>query len=170
MVDRVFHDICTGIEDGDLISVRGRHGVLAALIRFFTFSRHTHNGLAIWIDGRLWMAELNGGRNHSIPIEQLHDTEFDVSDSLVEDRVAVRESILRNLEERVEYGVVALIAIGILNFFKLNFILNWRRILVCSGWCMKVYEDAGHPRHTRILSPRELFDLSKYKFTYKGGV
>lgn len=161
---------CKHIENGDLITVRGRHGVLAALIRFFTFSRHTHNGVAVWKDGRLWMTELNGGRNHLIPIEQLRDMEFDVSESLVEDRGAVVESIYENLEERVDYGIPALIVIGIINFFKLNVVVNWRKILVCSGYCMKIYEDAGYPRHTRILSPRQLFDMAKYKFTYQGGL
>lgn len=161
-----FEKACRQIRDGDLITVRGRHGVLAAFTRFFTYSRHTHNGVAIWIQGRLWVAELNGGRNHYVPIEQLADIEFDVSDSLVADRIAVRQSIIENMKVRINYGFGALFVIGLLNFFKIRADIPWRRILVCSGFCMKIYQSAGYPDHTLILSPRDIFDLAKYKFTY----
>ncbi|WP_394780589.1 hypothetical protein [Undibacterium sp.] len=56
------------IDDGDLIAVCGRDSIVSTLTRFFTRSAYTHTGIAVWLDSGLWMMELNGGRNHAIPM------------------------------------------------------------------------------------------------------
>lgn len=144
------------ILDGDLIAVRETHGFLTPFTRIFTRSPITHNGTAIWIDGGLWMAELNTGKNHAIPLSQLDETDFDVHEPPIDDRAALRESILANLRMKVPYGFLALPVIGLLDWLRVKVFIHARSILVCSGWCVKVYEDAGWDEHTRITSPRAL--------------
>lgn len=152
------------IEDGDLIAVRGKHGVFAALTRFFTRSAYTHCGVALWIEGGLWMAELNGGRNHAIPMSQLEDGAFDVYWPPIREVEKIRVSILSRLRVKIDYGTVATIAIGLLNFLRIKLFVHWRQFLVCSGYCVAIYEDAGWSEHSRILSPQDLTELLALKF------
>ena len=145
------------ISDGDLISVRTPHGLLGKATQFFTRSPYTHSGIAIWIEGGLYLAELNGGRNHLTPMSQLEDLEFDVyAEPAVTD---VRLSIFKWLRQPINYGYGAFLAIGLLDWLGIKMFVHWRKILVCSGWCVAVYEDAGWPEHSRIISPGELAAL-----------
>lgn len=146
------------IQDGDLVAVRETHGFLAPLTRFFTRSPVTHAGIAIWLDGGLWMAELNGGKNHAIPLSQLQGTDFDVYNPPVVDRAAVRAATLAALRQKIGYGLAALVVIGILNWLQVKWFIHARRVLVCSGYCVMIYEAAGWPERSRIISPRELVE------------
>jgi len=151
------------IEDGDLISVRRKHGFLVFWIRFFTRAPDTHSGIAIWLHDGLWMAELNAGRNHAVPLSQLERTDFDVYYPPVEDRAAIRTAVLDQLRVTVNYGVLALLVIGVLDFFRLDVFVHWRRIMVCSGYCVAAYEKAGWSEHSRMVSPRKLASWLKPK-------
>ena len=102
------------------------------------------------------MAELNGGRNHLIPLSQLRNMHFDVYHCPVDNRYRVEEAITDNLRDQIEYGYVALPVIGLLNFLRVKLFLHARRLLVCSGYVVKILEQAGWAEHTRILSPAEL--------------
>jgi hypothetical protein len=141
------------INTGDLIAVRSVHNFLGTMTQFFTRSKYTHVGLAIWLGGDLFMAELNGGRNHLIPMSQLDD--YDVY-AQPEGLVDVDASIRHWLSMQVSYGFIALVAIGLLDWFRIKTFVHWRQILVCSGYCVAIWEGAGWPEHTRILSPAEL--------------
>ena len=66
------------IRTGDVIGVRGRKGPLAWLTRLVTWSPYTHVGIALWVGGGLYLAEINGGGNHLIPMSQIAHTGFDV--------------------------------------------------------------------------------------------
>jgi hypothetical protein len=141
------------IETGDLIAVRTAHGIMGRLTQFFTRSPYTHVGVAIWLGADLFMAELNGGRNHLVPISQIKD--FDVyarPDGLSDIEGAVR----RWLQVPVDYGFLAFVAIGLLDWLRIKAFVHWRQILVCSGYCVAIYEAAGWPERSRIISPREL--------------
>lgn len=153
----------TQIQTGDVICVREKKGIFSLFTRFFTHSDYTHNGLAIWFNGGLWMAELNGGRNHMIPLSQLAKIPFDVYHCPVEDRDAVETAISESLRERIDYGYAALIVIGLLNWFRIKVFLHARQILVCSGYCVKVLEAAGWPKRSRLISPQELANDLKFK-------
>ncbi len=155
------------IKDGDVISVRETHGFLAPFTRFFTRSPHTHSGIAVWIDQGLWMAELNGGKNHLIPMSQLAETDFDVSDCPVPNRFAVRDAIFNSLRVKIPYSLVALVAIGLLSFFGIKKFVHWREMLVCSGDIVAILEAAGWPEHTRILSPGDLYGLLEPKLSVR---
>lgn len=153
------------IEDGDLIAVHEKKGILAALTRFFTRSPVTHTGTAFWMDDVLWMAELNGGRNHAIPLSQLSNTAFDVHYPPVPDRAAIREAIFKNLRMKIPYGFIALLLIGFLSFFKINIFVHWRSVIVCSGFSVKIYEDAGLNEQSRQISPGNLAAKLYKKFS-----
>lgn len=155
------------IQTGDVIAVREKHGFLSPFTRFFTHSEYTHNGLAVWVNGGLWMAELNGGRNHMIPLSQLAEIPFDVYHCPVEDRDAVETAISESLRERIDYGFAALAVIGILNFFRIKVFLHARQILVCTGYCVKVLEAAGWQEHSRLISPQELTEELRYKLSVR---
>lgn len=156
------------IETGDAVAVKRKTGLLASLTRLLTRSDYTHNGIAIWLDGGLWMAELNGGGNHMIPMSQLENMDFDVFYPPVDDRIAIKQAILSVLREHQDYGFAALPVIGLLEWLRVKAFLHARRVLVCSGYVVKVYEEAGWGEHTRILSPRELTGLLVMKLQVMG--
>jgi hypothetical protein len=152
------------IEDGDMIAVHETHGFLTPITRFFTRSSVTHVGIALWMDGGLWMGELNGGKNHAIPLSQLAGTDFDVYYPPVPSRTKARASLLNALREKIPYAFIALPVIGLLNWMGIKVFIHARQLLVCSGWCVMVYEKADWPERTRILSPADLTKLLTLKF------
>jgi len=141
------------IADGDLIAVRGTEGFLTPFTKFFTRSDYTHAGIAVWMDGGLWMAELNSGKNHLIPLSQLESTAFDVYACPVENP---KPAIMNMLRIPLPYSLAALFVIGLLNWLRIKIFLHWRQLLVCSGYCVKIYEAAGWGDHSRLVSPQEL--------------
>lgn len=148
------------IETGDLIAVRTAHGILGWLTQLLTRSPYTHAGIARWIADELFMAELNGGRNHLIPICQL--TDYDVyahPDGLVD----IDAAIATWLRAPIDYGYIAFVAIGLLDWFRIKAFVHWRKIMVCSGYCVAIYETAGWPEHSRVISPRDLAAMLKLK-------
>jgi hypothetical protein len=158
------------IDTGDLIAVRRKDSLLALATRFFTHGPHTHVGIALWVDEGLWMAELNGGGNHLVPLSQLTDFDFDVYRRPPEVSEAhVVKSIFSNLREKIEYGTAALFAIGLLNWIRLKVSGRQRRILVCSGYCVSVYVDAGWSDRTRLISPEEFANMLEFKLAVRKG-
>lgn len=155
------------IEDGDVILVKGESGFLTPFTRFFTRSPYTHAGVAFWMNGDLWMAEINGGKNHAIPLSQLSGVEsYEVFKRPVEVHPEdVLKSILKALSVMTKYGLAALPVIGLLDFLKLKVFVHWRKILVCSGWTVMILEDAGWSEHSRIVSPADLSEMLELKLT-----
>jgi len=127
------------ILDGDLIAVRGRRGIFGIITRFVTNSDYTHNGIAIWLDNGLWLAEINIGGNHLVPMSQLRD-DFDVLNCPA-DRNLVRTAILEKLRNHKAYGVSDLFRIAARRFFNWN--LGNGNGEVCSEFSMQVYSAAG---------------------------
>ncbi len=149
------------IETGDLIAVRSAHSFMGKVTQFVTRSPYTHVGVAIWIHDQLFMAELNGGRNHLVPLCQLSDYDVYAPPAGLEN---IEASIYRYLEYPIDYGLAAFVAIGLLNVLRIKTFVHWRRVMVCSGYCVAIYESAGWPEHTRILSPGELASELTLKF------
>lgn len=143
----------TTIETGDLIAVRTAHGIMGRLTQLVTSSPYTHVGVALWLGGELLMAELNGGRNHLVPMTQLTDYDVYAQPADLRDVVGAIHQWLRL---PVNYGFLAFVAIGLLDWFRIKAFVHWRQILVCSGYCVAIWETAGWPEHSRIISPREL--------------
>ncbi len=110
------------------------------------------------------MAEINGGKNHAIPMSQLVES-FSVYTAPGLSPKAIRASTYDTLRIRIHYGYVALFMIGLLNFFRVKKFVHWRKIMVCSGYVMKILEGAGWPESTYILSPGDLSQLLVHRFT-----
>lgn len=158
------------IQDGDLIAVRGMH-LIDHLTSLITRSPYTHTGVAIWFDDRLFMAELNSGRNHLTAVSCVAD--FDVfSPPAGLDRATIRAAALDWLASPIDYGFAAFVAIGIECMLERRQLFeNWRAIVVCSGGSVMIYEKAAQLmldahlvppaawiHHNRQLSPGELAD------------
>lgn len=150
------------IQTGDCIAVRTAHSFMSRATQRITGSPYTHNGVAIWISGRLYMAELNGGRNHLVPLSQL--TKFDVYTCPV-GPAYVEQAILDALAQPIEYGYAAFLLIGLLNLLRIKMFVHWRKIIVCSGYCVAIYEAAGWPERSRTISPRELAEQLTLKLS-----
>ena len=58
------------IQNGDIVFIRNKHGILPWIIRLFTSSRYSHVGIAFWVTvehtKRLMIAETQGGSNRRI--------------------------------------------------------------------------------------------------------
>lgn len=155
------------IRDGDLIAVRGSH-LIDHLTSAVTRSPYTHTGVAVWADGRLFMADLNSGRNHLTALSAVADFDvFMAPDGI--DRARIRKAVFDWLAAPIDYGMLAFIVIGLKCALGLKVFIHWRRIIVCSGGSVEIYENAARAQadahqpapaawldHTRMLSPGEL--------------
>ena len=154
------------IKTGDLIAIKG-NSLLNLITRFFTHGPHTHTGNAIWFGDRLCMVELNGGRNHYIPISQLAKKKFDVYETpegLTE--AAIRNAIFNMTADPIDYSETAFLVIGLISWLKLKVKLSCKDLLVCAGFSVAVYEEAGWKEApSRMISPTALTKLLKYKFS-----
>ena len=159
------------IEDGDLITTRRVHG-LFGILTFLTTGKYTHTGTAVWIGRSLWMVEINGGRNHAIPLSQLEHEDFDVyypPEGL--DRRRIKREAIESIRVRVNYGFIATVVTGIVEFFNLPIVINWRNYLHCAGYSIRIYDQAGWDvtgTHSYITSPTKLASMLRLKFRIKG--
>lgn len=161
-------DASSQIETGDLISVRTVHGPTGLLTRLVTRSPYTHSGVALWLAGRLFMAEINSGRNHLVALSSVR--EFDVSCRPPELAVnKVEQTIIDWLADPIEYSRLAFVVIGILNLFHIKKFVHWRNRIVCSGAAVKIWEKAGWPEHSYMVSPAEVAKEVRFKLAVEPG-
>jgi hypothetical protein len=143
------------IQTGDLIASRDVHGLIGRATQAFTRDPHTHTGVAVWLGERLFMADLNSGRNHLTAVSQL--ASFDVCDpppGLA--RADIERAVYDWLAAPIEYGFLAFPVIGLKCALGLKVFIHWRKIIVCSGGSVQIFEKAGWPEHSRMISPGEL--------------
>lgn len=166
------------IRDGDLIAVRGSH-LIDRLTSIVTRSPYTHTGVAVWLDGRLFMADLNSGRNHLTALSCIDN--FDVfMPPIGIDRTQIRKAVFDWLAKPISYGMLAFVVIGLKCALRLKVFIHWRKIIVCSGGSVEIYENAAHamaaagarpPKawldHTRMLSPGELADELRFAMSVR---
>lgn len=153
------------IQDGDCIAVKVRENLFHELIRFSNRSDITHTGVAVWIDGGLWMAETNGGNNHIVPMSQLENVDFDVYEPPVADRARIRTAITESLRYRIKYGFEDLVPIGIISFLKLKLKINPGKKVVCFNYTAMIYHEAGWSSEPYLRSGEELVSHFRYKFS-----
>lgn len=103
------------IQDGDLIAVRQRRGVLPALTRVVTRSPYTHTAIAVWGGfggaSRLLVAESNGGGCSLSPLSHYENVDFDVFRCPV-DRVAATSALWNLIGVEIAYGFTDLFRIA----------------------------------------------------------
>lgn len=138
----------TNIQDGDLVAVKSTSGGLAALIRLITGKPYTHTAIALRIDGALWLAEMDAGGNHLVPIEHIAHHAFDVFD-FPGDRAIVRRCALDSLKGRIRYDLLDLLRIAFDNLFHLRLPRTDRGGMVCSSYSGWLWRGAG----VRIVGP-----------------
>jgi hypothetical protein len=157
------------IHDGDLISVFKAHSLFNRATQFFT-GEYTHTGVAVWIEGGLWLAETNGGGNHAVPLSQLQKFGFDVSEPPSGVDVSkIKSVVLEELREKEPYGYLAAVATGFVEYFGIPITINWRKGRHCSGLVTRIWDRAGWAElsgftHTYVISPTKLTRQVKFKF------
>lgn len=157
------------IVDGDLISVFKAHSLFNLATQIFT-GEYTHTGVGVWIEGGLWLAEINGGGNHAVPLSQLQKFGFDVSEPPEGVDVSkVKSAILEELREKEPYGYLSAIATGVVEYFGLPITVNWRKGRHCSGLVTRIWDKSGWSTfagftHTYVISPTKLTKMVKFKF------
>jgi hypothetical protein len=164
------------VQTGDLIGVRDQHGLLGRATTFFTRSPYTHTGVAVWLGQRLFMADLNSGRNHLTAVSCL--SKFDVfAPPAGLDRALIEESVFDWLATPISYGYAAFVLIGLKDALGIRRFVHWRCMIVCSGGSIEIYEmaaarmllDGREPphawlEHDRTLSPGDLCAELQFKF------
>ncbi len=157
------------ISNGDMISVFKAHGFFGRLTQFFT-GQYTHSGVAVWMEGGLWMVEINGGRNHAIPLSQLQKFGFDVFEPPKGVTAkSAKISALKALRNQENYGFFTTIVTGFIEYFRIPIVVNWRKGRHCAGFVVGIYDDAGwamadNQTHTYVISPTKLSNMMKLKF------
>lgn len=157
------------IHDGDLISVFKAKSLFNRVTQIFT-GPYVHVGVAIWLEGALWIAEINGGGNHAIPLSQLQKYGFDVSEppkGVVLEKLKIE--ILAALRDRESYGFFTTIVTGFIEFFSIPITINWRKGRHCAGLVVKIYDRAGWAdadggTHSYVVSPTKLTKMMQFKF------
>lgn len=165
------------IRTGDLIAVRDVHGLLGRATTLFTHSPYTHTGVAVWLGTRLFMADLNSGRNGLHAVSCLE--KFDVCTPPPGLPCTVIEAAIFDwLARPISYGYAAFVLIGLKCALRLKVFIHWRKIVVCSGGSVEIYEKAaaalkaatcvaipGWEDHDQMLSPGELVAQLPFKFS-----
>lgn len=149
------------IEDGDLIAIRSRRGLLAHLTRWITRSPYTHTAVAIWVGPagarRLLVGQINGGGNALVPLSQYAHYDFDVFDCPV-DRVAASAAVWIKLGERLRYDVGDLLRVAANRLLGVPLPARDRDGMICSAMSGSIYLISGwhRPDLPSIPAPDDL--------------
>lgn len=107
-----YHEVRAQVLDGDLVAVRSTRSLLGKVTRLVTKSPYTHTAIALWLEGGLWIAHMDGAQNALVPLSQYADTPFDVFNCPVR-RDVVRQVVLEQLRAKVSYGWADVAYIGL---------------------------------------------------------
>lgn len=132
------------IADGDLIVLRSPwwHSPLAAATRLLLWTPYTHTSVALWLEGRLWVAEMWRDGNCLVPLSQYRDTPFDVFACPAEGAV-VKAVLLEDLGAEIDYDWRDLARIAAHRLVGWPLPAHEDERLVCSAWSARAYLAAG---------------------------
>lgn len=158
------------IKDGDVVFIKNETDFMSKLIRFATFSKYSHVGIAVWVDiegeRRLMMVEAQGGTRKRIVNMSMYDgCEMDVFRDPKTNWNAIKNSVLDRIGV-IEYGWLQAIYIGIREFLlkKWSIQLPSKNFegMICSEFVAIVY----HLDDTNI-SPQMLYEeLMERRFVH----
>ena len=154
------------LKTGDIVGVRENKSWIHVATKVFTGSRYTHVGIIVVNSTGVYLAELNGGRNHLIPLSQLKNKRFDIYECPKECLDKIEESINEQLREEIHYSYLAFLFIGIMDLFNVTFKVPLKNDQVCSSFVAKCLNNAGlKNKIVMMISPGDL--LEKFKFSYR---
>lgn len=146
------------IKDGDHVGVCGvawasRLTHAAQRLAGLRWAQVTHSGIAIWADGRLFIAEMSKGGNVIKPLSQYKHLDLVVSRAPVPiDRLKLADALDETLKTHRPYGWFDLLKLGLLRGPALRLGLSKPlatdslRDLVCSMFSAWVYRLLGWER------------------------
>jgi hypothetical protein len=159
IINTNFDLFCSCVKSGDTIAIRG-NSFISKGIRKITHGNISHVGIAMWMDGRLWLVEMDGIKNVIIPLSQYSDTQMSLYDSPMGVPPNVNDFIWSHLQYERNYSWV--------NFFKLflTLLLSHTPHLprstlyseICTEFNMTFY------RYLGWVSPIEGYSLPPDKF------
>ncbi len=138
-----YDEIRPQIADGDLIAFKAYNGWFAAAIKLVTRTSYTHTAVALWLEGGLWIAEMNaGGGNVLVPLSQRAHQDFEVFACPVP-AGKVREAVLATLRDKIRYDFADLFRIAAHKLFGIALPEREDPKLVCSAYSGKIYFISG---------------------------
>lgn len=152
------------IQNGDIVFIKNKSGILPWIIRLFTSSSYSHVGIAFWVTvedtARLMIAETQGGVNRRIlNLSYYASSEMDIVKAPVPWPLYF-ETALHHLGKE-KYGWLDACYIGIREFFikKLNIRLPIRNFYgeICSEYVARLLI-RGLPDIQPSVSPQGLFE------------
>jgi hypothetical protein len=158
-----YDEVRDKIKTGDVISVRAKNGIIADMIRLVTRSPYSHSGIAIWLGDGLWMAEINSGHNHLVPLSQYQYMDFDVFECPA-DRDRTQVEILQSLRFRIDYGILSFFMIGYATVFGAKGRFTTRKAKVCSEYVQTILINSGWSVPDKMVSPADLASKLTLKF------
>ncbi|MES9873158.1 MAG: hypothetical protein ABW146_08605 [Candidatus Sedimenticola sp. 6PFRAG7] len=142
------------IKDGDLIALKRSRGWFWQLVRWVTRSAYTHTAVAVWLEGGLYVVEMNSAGNVLVPLSQ-YRSPFDVFACPV-NRAQAKEMALWSLRNPIGYGWTDLLYIAAHNLLALRTPRDTGGI-VCSALSALIYRQAGwQATLPNIPSPADL--------------
>lgn len=137
-----YADLRPQVLDGDLIAVRNPVSLLGKMTVLVTRSPYTHTAVALWLDGGLWIAEMDGVGDVLVPLSQYADAPFDVYRCPV-DRALVRKAVLSQLRGKIGYGWAECLYIGLHKLFRVSIPPTGGAVEICSTLSAAAYRAAG---------------------------
>jgi hypothetical protein len=149
------------IKTGDLIAVRADKGFAPWLIRLVTRSPYTHTGVAVWVAGRLLIAETEQGPASLVPVSQYTGYDFDVFDAPAGAGVEyyARTAIFTVLGTRITYAWLDLVRIWLHEWFRVPLPKPSADARICSSLSELIYQAMGWqpPKQApSLMTPRDL--------------
>ncbi len=138
----IYADARALIRNGDMVAVRSSHGGFPALVRAVTGSPYTHTAVALWLEGGVYLAEMDGAKAVLVPLSQYADSNLDVFGCPV-DGERVKASALAMLRERIDYDYVDLLRIAAWRLLRLPLPAEDKNGLVCSAFTARIFLAAG---------------------------
>lgn len=163
-----YKEIRPFLQTGDIVGVRHPENILGTATQYFTNSPYTHVGIIVRKrqGNGVWLAELNSGKNHLIPMSQLKDKQFDIFQCPVSNQTHIASSIDRWLRYPIHYGFKNFILIGLNSYIGVKIPPIFGDELVCSGFVLRILQTAGWDVDmSPLLSPGEL--LSNFVLKYQ---
>lgn len=153
------------IKTGDLIAVHYSGGWFWWLVKKICRSDIVHVGLAVWLDGGLFVAEMQSGGNVLRPLSQQRSRFSVYRLDINSDRIA--SLIMLSLRQHINYGYLNLIGLALRKLLNLN-IGYTRSAMTCGTFCLRFFRkfDTGIIwQHSNHITPVDLVKNLNYQFT-----